>query len=120
MEADELLAIWEAAGLSRRQREVAERLLAGKTHEIIASELGIAVGTVGIHASKANIKLRTAQVRFEDREFYRALLAEVLPGPTTGPVRTPLYREIVEGEGEVVRLNAGPLVTVEDLMRNRA
>ncbi len=119
-EAREMLEFIDRAGLTRRQRIVAERLSERKTHEEIAEELGIAVSTVRLHKREGYLRCLAAKIVSGEGEFHHQTL-EAMEGPTTGPPKTPLYREVGrKGEGEVARLNAGPLVTVEDLMREDA
>jgi len=83
----------------------------------VAERLGIAVGTVHVHAGRAKRKLRAAQQRHEALEFHRFVLEEGMRGPADCNPKAGLYRVTGPGEGERVRLGAGPLVRVEDLLR---
>jgi len=64
MEADDHAAAGEAghlrqrfSGLTEREREVMERVAAGKLNKVVADELGIAVRTVEVHRSRVLAKL---------------------------------------------------------------
>ncbi len=112
-----LADVCDRARMSRRQREVVELMAEGLDAGGVAERLGIAVGTVHVHAGKAREKLRRAQQRHEAREFYGFLLDEAMRGPV--PCNPPAgnFRVTGPGTAERVCVNVRRLVTVEDLMR---
>lgn len=111
--------VCQRARIHGRAAEVLRLMAAGHDVEAVAERLGVKVGTVYTYVHRARTKLKQAQLRHELREFYGFLLHEALPGPRPSDPRQGLYRVTGPGEGERVSVNAGPLVTVEDLMRAR-
>jgi len=59
----------DSRGLSPREEQVAQLLLEGQSHRQIAAILGIALGTVKIHAASVRLKRSLIQQdwRAEDR-----------------------------------------------------
>lgn len=115
LEAADFNRISERARLGTKEIEVFRLTLERLDDSAIAERMGIKETTVRSHRSHVVKKILKADLRERRFEEVRTLLFEVIPGPTVGSPRTPLYREIVPGEGEVVRLNS-QIVTVEDVL----
>jgi hypothetical protein len=115
--ASELEWMCERAGIRGQQRRVLELLAVGMDAEGVAAELGMAVKTVAVHLHRARKKLLKKRDEYEERDFHRFVLTEGVPGHRPHNPRTPEYRKLPGGGGERVQLRAGPLVSVDDMMR---
>lgn len=126
--------ICEIAKLPPRQREILHLMAQDKEPADIAEALGIALKTVYTHIRRAKIAIAAHQQEVtvmeeargegfdSPRRFYAFLLHECLKGPPQDNPRTPKYRVVIPAygklppQGEVVRIGAGPPLTVDDLV----
>jgi hypothetical protein len=115
LETADFNRISERARLGTREIEVFRLTLERLDDSAIAERMGIKETTVRSHRSHLVKKILKADLRDRRWKEVSELLFEVIPGPTVGSPRTPLYRELAEGEGEIVRLNS-QIVTVEDVL----
>lgn len=74
---EELAACERVAALSKREREVLDRLVAGQPHKVIAADLGISVRTVEVHRTRM---LRRLGVRTSAEAIRLAVIASLFLG----------------------------------------